>query len=127
MCSVSYRFQKELGNSACRVTCYELHEWDLSAGRAERLFFSSPSIPSLTPSCLAGIERAAVILTTLLRLMPRIRNCVTCSHSTHLGNAVISYAQGLLRVVIDFRRFPFAVTDVSVSLLRHFVDTLRIT
>jgi len=125
--SVSYRLQKWVGNSACRVTCYELHEWDLTAGRAERLFLSSPAVPSLTPSCLADIERAEVILTTLLRLTPRVRNCVTFFHSTHLGDAVISYTQGLLRVVIDFRCFPFAGTDVSVYLLRHFVDTLRIT
>jgi len=68
-----------------------------------------------------------VFLTTLLRLMPSVQNCVTCLHSTHLGDAVINYAQGLLRVVIDFRCFPFAGTDVSVSLLGHFVDTLQIT
>jgi hypothetical protein len=68
-----------------------------------------------------------MILTTLLRLMPRVRSCVTCLHCTHLGDAVINCAQALLRVVIDFRCFPFAGTDVSVSLLGHFVDTLRIT
>jgi hypothetical protein len=60
-------------------------------------------------------------------LMPMVRNRVTNLHSTHLGDAVINYAQGLLRVVIDFRCFPFAGTDVSVSLLGHFVGTLRIT
>ena len=59
-----------------------------------------------------------MILTTLLRLMTRLRNCITCLDSTHLRDAVINYAQGLLRVVIDFRCFPFAGTDVSVSLLR---------
>jgi hypothetical protein len=126
--SVSYRFQKEVGNSASRVTCYELHEWDVTARRAERLFLSLSSRPSLTSSCLAGIGRAGVILTTLLRLMPTVRHCVTCLQSTHLGDAVIKYAQGLLlRVVTDFRCFPFVRTDVHVSLLRHFVDTLRNT
>jgi hypothetical protein len=95
--------------------------------KAELLFLSSSSKPTLMPSCLAGIGRAGVILTTLLRLMPTVRHCVTCLQSTHLGEAVIKYAQGLLRVVIDFRCFPFAGTDVSVSLLQTFVDTLRIT
>jgi hypothetical protein len=75
---------------------------------------------------LAGTGWAGVILTTLLRLMPTVRNCATCLHSADLGDAVINYAQRMLRVVIDFRCFPFARTDVSVSLLGHFVDTLRI-
>jgi len=78
------------------------------------------------PSLPAGIGRAGVILTTLLSLMPRVRNCATFLQSTRLGDAVINYAQRLLRVVIDFRCFPFAGTDVSVSLLAHFVDSLRI-
>lgn len=58
---------KEKDNSACRVTCYELHEWDLTAGRAEHLFLSLSSTPSLMPSCVAGTGRAGVILTSLLR------------------------------------------------------------